>query len=791
MKFSENWLRTLVDPPADRAELAHRLTMAGLEVEAITPLGAGLDGVVVGEIVACEAHPDADKLRVCRVDTGKGDSVQVVCGAPNARVGLKAPLATVGARLPGGMEIRAAKLRGVESRGMLCSGAELGMEGAAGLLELASAATTGAAFSDHMDLPDAAFELKLTPNRPDCLGLRGLAFEIATLFGVAPTIAPIEPVAAASGERRGIALASPEDCPRYVGRVLAGVDAFVPTPLWMSERLRRSGIRPVSAVVDCTQYVMLELGQPMHAFDHDTLAGDIVVRRARAGEKLLLLDGREAALDDGMLVIADAERAVALAGIMGGHDTRVTDTTRNLFLEAAHFAPAAIVGRARKLGLHTDASHRFERGVDPELPRLAIERITTLLQEIVGGSAGPLIEAASHAHLPRRPAVGLRESRVARLLGMSLEPDRIEAILHGLDMRAERTADGWSVTPPSRRFDIAIEEDLIEELARVHGYEHVPVKSPGGTIAHVAEPEGRVASRDIRRTLADRGYSEAVNFSFVAEATLAKWQLEGGAERLANPLSAELGVMRTSLLPGLVEAAARNTTRQQQRVRLFELGGIYSGAQSVPRESGRIAGVALGMAAPEQWGATPRKLDFFDIKGDVQQLLGLSGRSRDVSFCPIDTPYLHPGQSAGVRVDAVRIGVVGRLHPRLLHALGLDFEVQVFELELDALAERPLPRAGELSRFPALRRDIAVVVPLAVPVAQLERVVRAAVGERLRELVVFDQFVGAGLPENTRSIAMGLILQDDYRTLTDDDADGSIAAAVGALGAEFGARLRG
>ncbi|HVJ61201.1 MAG TPA: phenylalanine--tRNA ligase subunit beta, partial [Tahibacter sp.] len=600
MKFSENWLRELVNPNVDRAELCHRLTMAGLVVVGVEELGAGLDGIVVGEIVECEKHPNADKLRVCKVSVGAGELLQIVCGAPNARAGLKAPLATIGAKLPNGLEIKQAQLRGVDSSGMLCSAKEIGVDAdASGLMELPADAPTGMALAAYLALPDASIELKMTPNRPDCLGLRGLAYDVAALFG-APLHEPAhDPIAPTTGARRDVRLEAGADCPRYLGRVIAGVDPTAPSPLWLAERLRRAGLRPISAVVDVTNYVMLELGQPMHAFDHDTLAGTIVVRHARAGETLKLLDGSEAKLDPQFLVIADDRTAVALGGVMGGYDTRVTDESKNIFLECAHFAPPAIMGRARKLGMHTDASHRYERGVDPELPRAAVERATALLLAIVGGKAGAIVEAVLPEHLPRRGAVHLRRERLARVLGMQVADAEVTRILTALGMQVVATADGWQATPPSRRFDIEIEEDLIEEVVRVHGYDRVPTRSPSGELKLGLPPEANVPATRARAQLAARGYYEAVCYSFVAREWLERWSRADGAVALANPLSADLAVMRTSLLPGLVEALKHNLNRQQERVRLFETARVFATPESATRDdwpvvTRRIAAVACG-----------------------------------------------------------------------------------------------------------------------------------------------------------------------------------------------------
>lgn len=788
MKFSESWLRDCVDIEASREELAARLTAIGLEVEEITPVGGELPGVVVAEILECAKHPEADRLQVCKVATG-GETVQIVCGAPNARAGLKAPLATVGSSLPGGIAIKAAKLRGVESFGMLCSAKELDIDAdASGLVELPADAPVGQPLAAYLGLPDATFELKLTPNRADCFSVRGIAYDVAAAMGGSVKPLSITPAGVASDATLEVSLAAGADCPRYCGRVVEGVDASVATPRWMADRLRRSGIRPLSLLVDITQYVMLELGQPMHAFDRDTLRGPVGVRRARTGETIKLLDEREVALDAGFLVITDADRAVALAGVMGGWDTRVTGATRNVFLESAHFDPSAIIGRARKLGMHTDASHRFERGVDPELPRLALERATALLLEIAGGKPGPVTEAVLPEHLPSRAPVSLRRARLARVLGIVVPDAEVERILQALGLEFTAVADGWSVTPPSRRFDIAIEEDLIEEIVRIHGYESIPTTAPTGQIALAVPSETRVGEATIRRHLVARDFQEAICFAFVDSGLLDTWQLAEGSVALANPLSAELGVMRTALLPGLVEALRRNLARQQPRVRLFELGRVFRAGESAPIETRRIAAVACGTSAAEQWGDPRRELDFYDLKGEVEALVGQSG---ELEFVPASEPWLHPGRSAVVRANGVDIGWVGHLHPALLKALDLDGEVVVFELNLDTVQAVRVPRAGALSRFPSVRRDLALVVPEATPWAALESTLRNTLGGLLRDVRVFDRYIGPGLEAGTKSLAMGLILQDVSRTLTDHEVEQAMAAAIAALEAGHGAKIRG
>lgn len=813
MKFNERWLREHVAVEADRDALCAALTAIGLEVEGVEPIGGerpgALDGVVVAEIVEAVRHPEADRLQVCKVAVGNGEFVQIVCGAPNARAGLKAPLATAGAVLPGGLAIKAAKLRGVESFGMLCSAKELDIDpDASGLLELPAEAPVGAALSAYLGLPDARIELKLTPNRADCFSIRGIAFDVAAALGA--QVRPFEaaPVAVTTPASLPVELHAGADAPRYCGRVIEGLNPDATSPSWLTEKLKRCGLRPISPLVDITNLVMLELGQPMHAFDADTLKGPIGVRHGRAGETVKLLDEREAAIDAGFLVITDADRPVALAGVMGGFDTRVTDATTRVFLESAHFAPSAIIGRARKLGLHTDASHRFERGVDPELPRVALEHATRLVLEIMGGAAGPLVEAVREADLPQRVPVTLRRERLARVLGQRIDDADVARIFVALGMQVEAiggdakagTDDandgaygaGWRITPPARRFDIAIEEDLIEEVARIHGYDAVPAALPAGEIPLAGHTETRAPEAFLRRQLAARGFHEAINFAFVDAALLQRWGLDERAVALLNPLASDLGTMRTALLPGLVEAIRRNLARQQTRVRLFEIGRVFHAPATVgaaPVESRRIAFAAVGAAKPEQWSAAARPVDFYDLKGDLEAIAGPVASG--LGFEPVTgTHWLHPGRSARVTLGGEALGFVGHLHPALAKLLDLDGELVLAELDLTRLETRAVPKAGELSRFPSVRRDLAVLVAEDVPWTALEASLRRALGGLLRAVTVFDRYAGKGLETGAKSLAMGLILQDVSRTLTDRDADQAIQSALAALERDCGARLR-
>jgi phenylalanyl-tRNA synthetase beta chain len=793
MKFSENWLRQLVEIPADRATLVHRLTMAGLEVDDVSVIGENLEGVVVGEIVSAEPHPDADRLKLCMVDAGDGSPVQIVCGAPNARMGLKAPLARIGATLPGGMKIKKARLRGVESSGMLCSARELGVDAdASGLMELDADIEPGTPLAQALGLPDASIEIGLTPNRPDCLGMWGLARDVAAQFGTSASLPEPESVSVSGDGRREVILEAGADCPRYLGRIVEGIDPAASTPAWMAARLRRAGLRPISVVVDVTNYIMLETGQPLHAFDNDTLQGALHVRHATADETLVLLDGSEVKLDPEFLLIADDARALAVAGIMGGKDSSVTGSTRNVFLESAHFAPTAISGRARKLGLHTDASHRFERGVDPELPARALERASALLLDIAGGSAGPLLGAERKADLKVAGPVILRRQRLERVLGLAIEDAVVSRALTALGLEVEHTQTGWRATPPSFRFDIEREEDLIEEVARIHGYEHIPTHAPSGELALEPDPEARLKPLDLAKQLVARDYQEALCMAFVRADLLADWSLDAGTVPLSNPLSADLAVMRPSLLPGLVEALRHNRARQQARVRLFEVGNVFRADAEAPVQTMQLALVASGAAHAEQWGEPSRAMDFHDLKGDVESVLAMCAQPQAWQFDTRELPgWLHPGRSARVMRDDAPAGYMGVLHPAIAAVLDLDHDIWVAALDLAQLLPRAMPEARVISRYPGVRRDLAVELPETVSWGQVKACVQNALGAQLAQLVLFDRYSGEGLGNARKSLAMGLILQDASRTLTDRDADQCVADALAALERDCMAQLRG
>ena len=792
MKFSCQWLQQWVDLDLDADDLAERLTATGLEVDSVTPVAAHTEKVVVGEIIECAPHPDADRLRVCRVEAGQGEPLEIVCGAPNAAVGLKAPLALVGGAIGEDFEVRQAKLRGVASHGMLCSARELGLgDDHDGLLALPADTKVGADIRQVLGLDDHMIEVELTPNRADCLSIQGLARDVAASCDAPLTPLDVAPVAPTHDEQRTVHLEAPADCPRYVGRVIRGIDPTAKTPLWMVERLRRSGIRSISPTVDCTNYVLMELGQPMHAFDLDRLEGDIVVRRGRDGETLQLLDGRDVTIDDDVLVIADDSGAVALGGVMGGASTGVTDETRNVYLESAYFDPAVIMGRARRFGMHTDASHRFERGVDPAGQERAIERITALLLDIVGGEPGPVVVTEEPDHVPVRPEVTLRLQRLNRVLGSNLGADDVQPILDRLGMASVYDEDEqrWRVTAPTPRFDIAIEEDLIEEVARVYGYDRLPTAIPSGELTPDTPSESRVPDADLRRLMCGSDYQEAVTYSFVDGGLLQRLGLEQGALPLANPISSDMDHMRTSLLPGLLEALARNQRRQRERVRLFEIGTVFNTGAD-PFEQRRIAAVAVGPAAPEQWGVERRPLDFHDIKGDVERLLALRGLD-EAGWTAGKRPWLHPGQQADVSLGGRVVGWVGAIHPGLLSQLDIDGPVMAFEFDAAAIAIRELPNVNEISKFPSVRRDLSFVVPDAVTFDEVREVVENHAHTIMTNLLIFDVFKGKGVETGYKSLSIGLILQDVSSTLSDEVVDPVIQDVIEGLKTRLGAQLRG
>lgn len=791
MKFSEQWLREWVNPEVATRELAHQLTMAGLEVDAVEPVAAQFDKVVVGEVLSVEPHPDADRLRVCKVNVGS-ETLSIVCGAPNVAAGQKVPTALVGAQLPNGLKIKKSKLRGVESCGMLCSAVELGMaESSDGLMLLPGDAAAGADVRQLLQLNDSTIEIGLTPNRGDCLSIAGIAREAGVVNQAAVTGPGIAEVVPGHDETFPVRLVAAESCPRYLGRVIKGVNPQAQTPLWMQERLRRSDVRSISPVVDVTNYVMLELGQPMHAFDLAMLAGGIEVRYAAEGERLTLLDGQEVTLQANTLVIADQNAPLAMAGVMGGEPSSVTGGTVDLFLESAFFNPDAIIGKARQYGLHTDSSHRFERGVDFELPTRAMQRATQLLLEIVGGQAGPVIEAVERDKLPQRRPITLRLARIKRLLGIELAAVQVTELLTRLGMTVMEQGDSWQVTPPSFRFDLAIEADLIEEVGRVYGYDELPTEAPRMALTVQLPRETQVGLERVRTLLVDRGYQEAITYSFVDEALQRLVTPDEVGIALANPISADMAVMRTSLWSGLLQALKYNQNRQQERVRLFEHGVKFSRRNGDIAEKGVVAGVVAGKLLPEQWSAKAVPADFFDVKVDMEGLLGLTGRTADYIFEAEGHPALHPGQSAAIkRTNGVPIGWIGKLHPKLEKELDFNGSVYLFEVSEEVFSDARKPEFVELSRFPSVRRDLAIVVEQTVSARQVSDCVAGVSGEYLAKLQLFDVYCGEGIESGRKSLALGLTFQDRSRTLKDEDVEALVSKILEKLNQELHATLR-
>jgi len=789
MQFSEAWLRELVNPALDTAALVEQITMAGLEVDAVTPAAAEFSGVVVGQVVSVVAHPDADKLRICNVEVGESEPLQIVCGASNVREGLKIPAALIGAVLPGNFKIKKSKLRGEQSFGMLCSEKELGIaEDADGLMELAEDAPVGMDIRDYLELNDQLIEVDLTPNRADCLSVEGVAREVALLNEMEFSIPELAPVAVGHEDTIEVKVSVPKACPRYQGRLIKGVNASAETPLWMQERLRRSGLRSLGPVVDVTNYVLLEVGQPLHAFDAAKLSGGIEVRMANKDEPLTLLNEQEIKANTETLIIADAEKALALAGIMGGSSSAVSESTQDIFLECAFFSPTFMMGKSRHYGLHTDSSHRFERGVDADLQSRAIERASELIIEIAGGSAGPVTEVVTQGALPKREAIKLRQQRIKRILGVDLDASVVDGILQRLGMSVVKEADGWQVTAPGFRFDIAIEADLIEELGRVYGYNNLPQSSLLMRSALSQAPEAVLDIDQVKDVLVARDYQEAITYSFVDEELQKSIVPDDTYIKLQNPISSELAVMRTTLWCGLLQAAVYNTKRQHSRVRLFEAGQRFLGTDADAQEK-MVAGVILGSVNPEQWGEKVRKVDFYDIKADVESLCALTGRG--IEFVAAQHSALHPGQSAEIKtLDGQSLGWIGMLHPTLEKQLGFDTNVFLFELSQTVLLERKVPSFNSLSKFPSVRRDLALLVAEEVSFATIKECIESCNEDLIKVINVFDIYRGQGVEQGYKSVALGLTMQDETQTLTDSEIDAIVNRVLGALSNGISAKLR-
>ncbi|WP_179992971.1 MULTISPECIES: phenylalanine--tRNA ligase subunit beta [unclassified Acinetobacter] len=791
MKISENWLRTWVNPAIDSEKLSDQLTMLGLEVDDLSPAANPFTGVVVGEVLTVEQHPDADRLRVTTVNIGSGEPLQIVCGAPNVRAGMKAPVATIGAVLPGDFKIKKGKLRGVESQGMLCGASEIDLEDKIdGLLELPADAPVGVNVREYLDLDDNVIDISITPNRGDCFSIRGIAREIGVINQLPVTAPEIKEVAATLADEKKVVVET-EGCARYLGRVIKNVNTKAPTPEWMERALVRAGIRQHSILVDITNYVLMELGQPLHAFDGGKVQGSVHVRQATAGEKLVLLNEQEVELQDDVMVIADDEKALAIAGIMGGLSSSVTDETTEIFLESAFFAPLHIAGRARRFGLHTDASQRYERGVDFELPMIAMHRASQLIAELAGGEFGPIIVAEKPELLPKREAIELEQAQVDQLLGYTVESDFITDALTRLGCSVTVKAKGqWSVVPPSHRYDMAIYQDLIEEVARIHGYDNIQISLPVIDVK-LAKYEDQFELTQLRQTAVTLGYQEAISFSF-ADLKLEK-QLNPAVNplALANPISSDLAVMRSTLLSSLIPCVQYNVNRQQNRVRFFELGlrFDYQNAASIHdlKQIPTFALIATGSRTPETWHGKAQPMDFFDFKGDIEEILAAA--RLNVEYVRSERSWLHPGQSAEILVNGQSIGYLGRLHPSLEDELDLA-TTWVAELDQSAVLQTYVSNFTELSRFPSVRRDIALLISDKINVSEIQGLIEKTGGELLGSTWLFDVYTGQGVEEGKRSLAFALLWQHPSRTLEDAEIKSGMDNILQVLENTYQATLR-
>ena len=802
MKFSESWLREWVNPAISSDELAHQITMAGLEVDAVEPVAGKFSGVLIGEVVECGPHPDADKLQVTKINLGPdfndGELVDIVCGAKNCRLGLKVAVATVGAVLPGDFKIKKAKLRGVPSHGMLCSESEIGLSDSSdGIMELASDAPIGKCVREYLDLNDVTIDVDLTANRGDCLGLKGLAREVGVLNSLSVTEPTITAVTPTIDDTVAITLSAEKACPRYLGRVIKNININAQTPLWMVEKLRRCGTRSIDPVVDVTNYVLLEQGHPMHAFDLAAIEGAINVRYANEGETLVLLDENEVKLSTQTLVIADDAKALAMAGIFGGLASGVTGESKDIFLESAFFAPLAILGKARQYGLHTDASHRYERGIDPQLQRDAMERATTLLLEIVGGEAGPIVEAVSIENIPAEKTVALRRSKLDGRIGHHINDEKVSEILTRLGFAVTENGTSeekvWTVVVPAYRFDISIEVDLIEEVARIFGYNNIPNVSPKATLAMREQKEAQLPLSKLRNVLVNRGYQEAITYSFVDPKVQIQLHPGQATMTLPHPISSEMSEMRVSLWTGLLQSVIYNQNRQQGRVRLFETGLRFIPDESVEngvRQDNMIAGVLSGQRSEEHWDIEKAATDFYDIKSDVEALLGLTNNVSEFVFSKAEVDALHPGQTAAIHKNGVLVGHVGALHPELERKLGLNGRTLVFELLLSEVCTQNIPQARDISRFPANRRDIAVVVDEQVSANKVLQLIEKVGGNYLVDLNLFDVYRGNGIESGFKSLAIAMTLQDNNKTLAEKDITDVVDRVVDTLKTELNASLR-
>ncbi|MEO8402264.1 MAG: phenylalanine--tRNA ligase subunit beta [Gammaproteobacteria bacterium] len=792
MKISEHWLREWVNPAVTSDELCERLTMAGLEIEEVAPVAEKFSGVVVGKVLHVEKHPEADRLHVCTVDTNGAEPLTIVCGAKNVQAGIKVAAALEGAVLANNLKITASKLRGVLSHGMLCSAQELGLttEGE-GLIVLPADAPVGENVWEYLNLADHVIDISITPNRGDCLSVLGVATDIAALMQTEIHNLPISKIETTISDTLPVTISEQIECPHYVGRIIRNVTADAITPVWLQERLRRSGTRSISPIVDVMNYVMLELGQPMHAFDLEKISGGIEVRMAKTSEQLELLDGQTITFAPKTLVIADQQKPLAIAGVMGGLDSGVTLLTKNIFLESAFFQPTSIARTSRHYKLGSDSSYRFERGVDPALQMRAIERATQLILVIAGGEAGPVTDELYNAHLPQPKEISLRSLRIAKILGLKIADHEIENILQRLSFVTKKTQDGWQVTVPARRFDITLEIDLIEEIIRIYGYEKIPLHTAVSGMQINPRSEKTIPLATIRHLLSGMGYQEVVTYSFVDKKLQNLFDPETQPKELLNPMTSEMSVMRTTLWPGLVNTLLYNRNRQQSRVRIFETGLRFIFKDSQILQQPVVSGLICGSAMPEQWNVATRKVDFFDLKGDLENILKLTFATDEFEFKNSTHSSLHPGQAADIYRSGEYVGVLGALHPAILQSLDLQEPVLVFEMLLDRITTANLPRFSEISKFPEIRRDIALLVNQAVPVRSIQDTIINVAGELLQDVKVFDVYQGKGVAPEQKSIALALILQHATRTLVDEEVALLMERVINALKEKFAAELRG
>lgn len=786
MKCSESWLRTWVNPTLTQEELCNTLTMAGLEVESFSPVASFFTNVIVGEVITVKKHPAADNLHLCEVKVNENELLNIVCGAANVRPGIKVPVAIVGATLPNNKNIVPTTIRGMESQGMLCSASELGLtEDNEGLLELSAEAPIGIDLCDYLELNDYIIDIAITPNRSDCLSVQGIAREISALTGAPFTKVNIPSVSAVCKDTLPIDLQAGKECPNYIGRVIRGINQNVATPVLIKERLRRSGIRSISPVVDVTNYVMLELGQPMHAFDLQKIEQGIQIRLSQQGEKIALLDGSEQTLDNETLVIADQHTPLAIAGVMGGLSSSVTLETRSIFLESAFFSPSVIARQRQYYGLNSDSAYRFERGVDPMLQREAMERATQLILEITGGESGPIIEVSSKDFFPPIITISLSEEKIRQVLGISIPPEKVEAIFKALAFTFTRQKNFWIVRIPSYRFDITLPEDLIEEIARLYGYDNIPTHTLKGILQTNQTMEGEPDLFSIRKALVHQGYHEIISYSFIDKKLQKFFDPEEVAYELVNPITTEMTVMRTNLWPGLINALIYNANHQQHRIRLFELGTCFLTRHEQILQQNKLGGLITGLAHPEQWGLAARQVDFYDLKNDIQNLL-----SPLVLQFEVDShPALHPGQTASIYYQNQKIGILGAIHPTLLQELDLA-NIFVFELDVAIFQHKVVPQFQEISKFPEIRRDIAILVNQAIPAQAIQDTIKDVVGDWLKEVFIFDVYQGKGIANGLKSVAIALILKHPTRTLIDNEVTALMERVILMLKGQFGAELR-